>query len=184
MDFPGEFLEPCVTIHPWSLESVGGILQSSNGTPLNSVASAIYPVANKALFFPFFLGKTITAVTFLWFNGSAVSGNIDVGIYTEDGTRLYALGSTVQAGTNVVQSIPLTGSGLTFGPGLFYLAIVMDNITGRLFRGQSNATLTQVMSELGAAEMDGAFALPAMATLVSLTVDYIPVFGLTTRSLI
>jgi hypothetical protein len=184
MDFPINFLEPCVIIHPWSLESIGPILQASNSTGFGATASATFPTANKALFFPFFLSKSITALQFLWYNGTVVSGNIDVGIYTEDGTRLYALGSTPQTGTSIIQSIGLLSPGLTFGPGLFYLAITMDNTTGTLFRGKAHASLTQVMSELGAAEMAAAFSLPATATLTSLTVDYIPVFGLSVRNLV
>jgi len=186
MDFPLEVLEPCVIVHPWSLESMGGILRAVGGSHSGTLASAVYPAVDKALFFPFTLGKSVTALSFLWLNGAVVSGNIDVGIYTEDGTLLYGLGATAQAGVNTFQFIPLIAPGLTFGPGTFYLAICMNNTTGALMRGLANTagTLPQVKSSLGAAEMDAAFRLPPTVTLVSLTVDYIPMFGFTTRTLI
>jgi hypothetical protein len=178
MDFPTIFLEPCVTIHTYSLECVGPIItSSSSGTKFQSAVSAVYPVANTALFFPFFLGKPITALKMFWFNGAVVSGNVDAGIYTLDGTLLVSTGSTAQAAITSLQSVAITPTKL--GPGLFYLAISMDNITGSLRRGLSGAA-----ERLGAAEMVTAFALPGVATLGTLTSDYIPIFGLSTRSLI
>ena len=182
MDFPATVLEPCVLIHPWSLESLGSILSAMNGNTFSSPQSAVYPVANTAYFFPFYVGKTITALNLIWLNGTTSSGNIDVGIYSSDGTRLVSAGSTAQGTVSQDQSVSIS---LEFGPGLFYLAIVMDNTTGTFQRGKANAsTLTQVMSAMGAAQMASAFPLPATATLAALTTDYVPFFGLSIRSFV
>ncbi len=179
MEFPLISLEPCVTLHTWSMESVGTSVVSSGGATLTQCASAAFPGDNSALFFPFYISKPITALNLMWINGTLVKGNIDVGIYTEDGTRLVSTGSTAVSGTAAIQSVPIS---LELGPGVFYFAVAMDTSTGTLYRG--TVPNLEVLCAVDGANMPGAFPLPATATLSQLNSIYIPLIGLTTRSFV
>lgn len=180
MDFPYAPTEPLVTIHPYTLESLGPIPGILAGLAFRSTASAAYPTASLAIFVPFVLAKPILVKKLWCYNGTAVSGNVDVGIYDEQGTRLCSSGSTAQAGTSTLQEFNITDT--VIGPGLFYLAIALDNTTGTLFRG--TVTTVALLKQLGMFQQASAFALPATATFATVANDYIPVFGLSTRDVI
>jgi hypothetical protein len=124
-------------------------------------ASATWPTANKAIFVPFILARSFTVVQIGFFNGSAVSGNVDVGIYDEAGTRLVSSGSTAQSGTDAVQAFNTTD--ITLGPGRYYMAAAMDNTTGT---NTSAAVTAPKPSMYGVMSQTSAFALPSTATFV------------------
>ena len=177
-DFPVPVFLPAVTLHPWSLESIGIKIVSQGGTNIGSAASTAYPTANQAIYVPFYLTERLTVTQLWWVNGASVSGNVDVGIYSEDGRRLISTGSTAQSGTNATQVVNITDTPL--GPGLFYLALAMDNNTGTLVRGTAGSV--DRLKATGCAQEASAFALPATATFATIASDYVPLFGLTTRS--
>jgi hypothetical protein len=139
-------------------------------------SSQLWPFANRANFYPFRIAEAIR-ITHMWvLNGATVSGNLDAGIYSLDGVKLSSTGSVAQAGTNVIQEIALT-SAIRIGSGCFYMALVLDNGTGTVWRHGFLALFAQI---LGIAGMNSAFPLPATATLVSmatLSSGNIPVFG-------
>lgn len=140
-------------------------------------ASAVWPTANKAFFIPFQVHEEVTAHKLYLNNGSAVSGNIDLGIYEEDGTRLVSTGSTAQAGTSTLQIVDITDT--VFGPGRFYMAVAIDNVTGTTVRYTDTVPGP---AGHGVKEQTSAFALPSAATLVDATAGYIPHMGISLRS--
>ena len=148
-----------------SIGAATGSLAASSG--------AAYPTANKAIFIPFRLLKP-TRITKLWvLNGAIVSGNLDLGIYTSDGTCIASAGSTAQAGASVIQIITL-GTAIRLPCGLFYMAIAVDNITATVFRTGVDAYLLKV---LGMAQMASAFPLPVTVTFAAVASSYIPTIG-------
>lgn len=169
-----------VTIQPHSMESVGRQMRTAGGAAgaLSSAASTVYPTTNLALFVPFSIEVPITVAKMFSYNGATASGNIDVGIYDEKGTKIVSSGSTAQAGTSVIQEFDVTDTIL--GAGLFYLAVAMDNTTGTLFANVLTTAYT--WSVLGMAQMATAFALPATATLVTCAQGYLPIIGLKVKS--
>lgn len=132
------------------------------------MSSGTWTTANLAVYCPIYLPKTLRLVTIACFNGAAVSGNIDLGLYVPDsegkpGAKLVTMGLTAQAGTNVFQaSGPWTAY---YAKGLMYVAMLMNNTTGAVIR---LAALTT--NGLGVAmggiftEAVGANPLPAVAT--------------------
>jgi hypothetical protein len=166
---------PCglVTISPYSLGSIGAVTGNLSSAP----ASGTWDSANRAVFVPFRVSRPIYVVNMFVFNGLVVSGNLDIGIYTSDGTRLVSIGSTAQAGTSAIQTLDITDTLL--GPGLFYMALVFNNTTARVFQ----QTVVPSGIVCGMAIMNAAFPLPATATF-SQSYNYLPVFGLTTRSVV
>lgn len=177
-DWPAQLqlIDPMTAIHWGSNCSIGGGA-GFVGTP----ASAIYPTANLAIYIPFRIPRPIV-VTKLWaWNGTVVSGNIDVGIYDATGTRLISAGSTAQAGTSAKQEFNIADTEI--GPGLFYIATAMNNTTGTLHR--VSALPVELMRLVGCAEQTTAFALPATATFAKVaTAAYLPMTGLSIRTVV
>src|ERR1044072_5106370 len=141
---------PSTTLLPHSAESL-----SISTTGVSAPSSAVFPAANRALYVPFRLSDPITVVKMFVLNGATVSGNIDVGIYDAVGTRLVSKGSTAQAGTSAIQEFDITDTRL--GPGLFYMAVAMDNGTATLFRKSINNFFLRAA---GMFQQASAFALP------------------------
>ena len=112
-------------------------------------------------------------------NGATAGNNVDVGIYTGDGTRLISMGSTAQSGTNAIQTYNITDTAL--GAGLYRLGIAMDGTTGTLFRQNSNALFE---NPAGIQQQASAFALPATLTGAAAASSYQPVFGLTRQAVV
>jgi hypothetical protein len=156
------------------------VINSLSGLPssLSAPTSATWPAANRALFAPFTLSGWFSVRRLWWANGGTASGNLDCGIYTENGVRLASTGSTVQAGTNVIQSVVVS---VDLPPGSYYLALAASATTVTVLRQTGT---TDYMSSMGWAQMATAFALPATATLAALATAYAPYFGMTSASVI
>lgn len=157
---------PTVTIQPFSLESTGGFLASG------SLSANTWPSANRALFVPFRVQSRITVTKAFWVNGGAVSGNVDIGIYSEGGARLVSSGSIAQANINLYQEVDITDTQL--GTGLFFMALAVDNGTAQFVR---RTTSTIFLTPSRVYQMASAFVLPATATFATVSSSYLPVFG-------
>ncbi len=162
-----------------SIESIGGHL-GAMGRGVAQFGSTIYPVANLALFIPFHISNPIVATRLFAKNGSIVGGNIDMAIYSEFGVKLTSDVHAAQAGANINQTFDIVD--ILLDSGVYYFAIVLDNIIGRL----SVASLPAGVSNgvLGMAEMAVAYPLPAQAVFATCSQNYIPLVGLGTRSFI
>jgi hypothetical protein len=155
-------------------QSVGNALAGIGLATGNQVLAA-----NKALYVPVSVQSPITIVKMFVINGTAVSGNIDVGIYDQGGVRLVSIGSTAQSGTSAVQEFDITDT--TLNPGLYYLAVALDNGTGAV---HSWAPSIPVCRAIGIFEQATAFPLPATATFATSTVNKVPFIGATQRSVV
>jgi hypothetical protein len=173
MDWPLSLAgAPMVVTGPMSRDSVAIGISTSP-------ASTAWPTANTAVYIPFRVFAPFLVAQIAWANGSAVSGNIDAGIYDAVGTRLVSAGSTVQSGAAAVQTVDITDTWI--GPGLFYLALALDNTTGTI-TGQ--AAGLQRLRAIGLVEMASAFPLPATATFAALTGNLLPLVCATSRSVL
>lgn len=134
-------------------------------------ASAAYPSANRALFFPFRIPKPMSFSTITLFNGATASGNIDAGLYAADGTRIASKGSTVATGTNTNQDFTFTS--VILGRGLYYAAVAVDNATHTFIT--ATALGLQPQRAMGSFQAATSFPLPATVTFASVTSAYVPV---------
>ena len=158
------------------VQSLGRVM---NAMGYSFTGPTAWPTANKAYFVPVSIQNSFTIRKMLVLNGT-VSGNIDVGIYDRGGARIVSMGSTAQAGANVVQEFDITDTLLQ--PGLYYLAAAMDNNTGQV--EGIGIGLVPAMS-MGVAEMTSAFPLPATATFAPLSGTVrIPYIGATPRTVV
>lgn len=173
MDFPGAtMLKP--VIGTGSVQSLGPQMAARLGSA-TTPASAAWPTNNLAIFVPLVLPVPYFVRKVWWANGSAASGNVDCGVYTEGGALLLSCGSTAQGTINVVQSVTL-GTPVLLEPGSYYMALVLSSTSGRTIRWQpSTASQGQL---LGLAQQATALPLPASFTLASYAQTYIPLFGI------
>lgn len=169
------------TLHTYSMESVGFAALSTSAVAMSSAASGTM-VANRAIYVPFTLAVPIVAKLLFHYNGTTATGNLDMGLYADDGRRLVSSGSTGQSGTNQLQTFDIADTNL--GPGLFYVAVVSDSSSSTWFRvimvGQREA------AQAGVALEASVFPLPATATFATFSgvTSTIPLLGLTTRTVI
>lgn len=177
-DFSRQVILPGNTIFS-SSSCIGGELLLANGMPAASTSGA-WPTANTALFMPMLVPRPFIFKQVGLFNGATVSGNVDMGIYDPAGIRLVSSGSVAQAGTNVTQTIDITDTPVN--PGLYYLAIALNNGTGTTFRWTA---VTNVWRAAGILAMASAFNLPATATYsASLPAPYMPIMYATGASVV
>jgi hypothetical protein len=150
-----------------SQECVG--IETSAYSGGSGPGSAAFPASNDAIFVPLYLSQATLIKRLFSSNGTSVSGNIDVGIYTENGARITSSGSTAQSGTSTLQFFDITD--IVLGPGRYYLAVAMDNTTGTLLRWSTSSALTKCMGIVGQAS---AFPLPSSATFAAVPSSNFP----------
>lgn len=161
-DLPsGNYWLPGQAITPWSMP--GGLREQMETGSLAAVTSAAWPTASLAIFYPFILEEPERAFQMSTENGATVSGNVDVGIYNEAGTRLVSIGGVAQAGVSTIQLHDIADTALA--PGLYYQAVVLDNTTGTFSRNGSVGASTGRIA--GLQQMAAAYPLPATATFAT-----------------
>ena len=166
-----------VMLTPWSRESLGVQIAA---LAMAAPTSAIWPAANQAVYVPFVVDKTATIVKGFWYNGAAVSGNVDLAVYNESYARQVSIGSTAQSGTNTIQEVNIADTSLA--PGRYYLALACDNTTAEFFRVAFSSV--HLAKTLAFSEQASAFALPSTATPVVPTYALLPMFGVSLRTLV
>ena len=148
------------TITPYSANSLGPLIAALGyATP----TSQTYIAANRAYYYPFRLAEAVTCYKAFWVNGAAVSGNVDIGIYTSAGVKVASTGSTAQAGTSVTQIATLSAS---LAAGNYYLAFACDNTTATFH--VSDLAATAIWARIFNIQYQAAaFALPSTATFAA-----------------
>jgi len=164
-----------VVISPASPGVLGEDLGGMGYTP----GSAAWPTANKAIFIPFPVFYPITVYKMFVENGTTLSGSIDVGIYDRGGARKISIGATAQSGTSAIQEFNITDT--TLNPGLYYLAIAMDNTTGHVQRWGSNSVINRGIACM---EATTSFVLPSTVTFAGLSSSYLPYVAAVLRTTI
>lgn len=133
---------------------------------VGSVAGAsVTWVANRAVYMPMMVPWEYTVNRVWWVNGSTTTTtNVDFGIYTPGGAKIYSTGSTAQGTASAPQyvtpSVPFV-----LPPGAYYFAWTCDNTTTRAF---GNTLATAANGALaGLLSQSSALPLPATATFAT-----------------
>ena len=164
---PGRLILAGGLISSASLQSGSGAatLVSQGFTTLTTV----WPTANLAFYMNFVLEIPVTVYQISWENGATLSGNLDVGIYNDAGTRLVSKGSTAQAGVSVRQVADITDTALV--PGYYHMAMVFDNAAATV----RCSTLSLRCTRVAAVQQQAtAFVLPATATFAAHAQNFTP----------
>lgn len=168
-------------IHPYDTICSGGrVAHHGNQTALTGTTSQTL-TANQLVFWPFFLPENFVIKKAFVYNGAAVSGDIDVGVYTPGGTRICSVGSTAQAGTNQIQTMTLDAK---LGAGQYFLAFGSNTATtvfGTTASGTAGQTNTSGSYGISSAWSSG---LPASVTFAGGNTVGFYVVGISRRSVI
>ena len=162
-------------ISPYSYESIGQMLYAVS----NAGAASATCTANLAIYVPFSLSEKRTAVKMWTYNGATASGNVDVGIYRADGTKLVSMGPTAQSGTSDLQALDITDTDLPPGEQL-YMAFAASAGTTTMTRLTGSAQASQIAA-CGVLEQSGLSSgtLPSTATFAAFaTANFLPIFGI------
>lgn len=90
------------------------------------------PVATEVYIAEVYVPANASLTGVALMNGSAVSGNVKVGLANSAGLIVATSASTAQAGTTAYQRVPFTAPFAAIGPGTYYVTTIIDNATGRL----------------------------------------------------
>ena len=172
MDFPTVHRTPRL-IHSWMSYFP---IADSHAMGLSPTASSVaWPLANRALYVPFTLPFDYPVLRVFWVNGATTTGNGDLGIYTEDGSRIYSTGSIARTTTSGPQ-FTTVATPFWLGAGIPYYIALSINATTTAMLG--NITVTAVFARLlGMLEQASALPLPATMTGVAPTGAGYPLVG-------
>lgn len=157
-------------ISTWSEFFSGRNVAMNNGTGFQPVASNAWSTANAAMYIPLFLPWPYFVTKMGWFNSNIGPINVDIGIYTASGIRIFSSGSTAQSGSSgQLQTVSVNRK---LGPGLYFGAFAASSTTStRLYLQNAGASTLRLA---GCYQQGSALPLPATATfaVVSSVVQY------------
>lgn len=147
-------------------------------------ASATEIGANGALFVPIVIPTACTAVKLWHMNGSSVTGNIDMGIYNEDGTKVVTNGAVAQSGTTTIQAFDIADTALAAGR--YYLGVGVSSASATHFGATiSSASL---MRALGVVQDSAGYSSGLVATATfagpGASFTHVPWMGISLRTLV
>lgn len=171
-DWPGQ--PAGVTPLHISSISLQGIGWDAGGLAVGGPASGTW-VANLAVYSPFQLAFPYTVARVWWMNGSTASSNVDMGVYSGDGTLIYSTGSTAQSGASSVQYVA-PAAPFVLSPGGYYIGWTVSGTTSRAYF----QTITAAQGEaIGLIQQSTALPLPATITAAAFAGQGIPFCGIT-----
>ena len=177
--YPSRFHLP--VIYTLSQETALGWFNQRPVTTPGSAASGTWPTANLAFIIPFRIWAPYAVQTLFWTNGATASGNLDVGIFSSDGTLLFNSGSKAQSGTGVTQTTAVSPAQM-LNPGNYFMSLVASATTTTV--ELVAALVTQSLEMAGCAQMATAVPLPATLTFASPSgfSAKVPMFGFSCRA--
>lgn len=141
-----------------------------NAASLPGASSVAHPANARAYYMPFRVPSVGTVNEIGILIGTGVVGNVDVGIYTQDGKRLVSAGITAVGGASNLQKFTISQKVDT---GLYYLGVWASLTTVSLFAaaagGGAGARMMGIMSESTLAG-----GLPASWTPGTMADNYVP----------
>lgn len=163
-----------INIGTFSPESMAAPISSLGINLSNSFA---WPTANLAIYIPVEIYQPVTIAKMAVCNGTAVSGNIDVGIYDVSQDNWITKGSTAQTGTSAIQIFDITDTLLN--PGLHYMAVALDNTTATLM-GYTGGVAPEIGAH-GVFQQASAFPLPNPAVFAAFAQTVVPLIMMTPK---
>lgn len=119
-----------------------------------------WPTANRAFVVQMIIESPMTITQMAVGNAATVAGNLSVGIYDQQFSRLVTSGAVAMAGATAVQVFDITDTALN--PGVYYFAMSSDSTTATFNRAQVNGNFLRCG---GVGYMETAHPLPTTFTL-------------------
>lgn len=159
------------SIHVFSDQSILRNIGPFN--PTITVATSVnWEAANRVYYVPFWIAAPFNIGKLVWMNGSAVAGNVQMGVYNAAGTLLCTTGTVAQSGTTQPQGAAPTAATVLL-PDRYYWGITMSTTTNARIERFNLTTLptpfTRLSGFLRESADPGAFGLPSTATFAQFT---------------
>lgn len=140
-------------------------------------ASGAWPSANLALYIPVAIPFPYPIARMFWVTGGTATGNVDVGIYRADLTKVVSTGAVGLGSTNATNYVTVS---LLLPPGDYYLGISLSSGSGTTFR----TTVIGANSgrQFGFLQQSTAHPLPNPMVPATWAQSYTPLFGMTRTS--
>jgi len=148
---------------------------ASDGIP----ASRSSPGANVALYVSFCIPFTFVARRAFWGNGTTVSSNKDIGIYSYSGSLIWSSGSTAQSGASALQYVSISPV-VVLTPGRYYLGLSCVSSATTEW-GVVIGGAAYLSRAIGIFQEASAVPLPATMTPAVRTGTTLTLFGLTSE---
>jgi hypothetical protein len=180
-DFPGQMerLTP-IRVNSHGRLALGEDLSISG---ISSTPATFTWVANLAVFIPITLPWRYVVRRVFWANGSSL-GNVNMGVYSLGGTKIFDIGSTAQSGASSMQWVSLANA-IVLPANNYYLAWACDTTTSRAYgTSLTTASLTNYARSAGLLQQAvGSLTLPAAATFAAYSgTAGLPLCGLDRRA--
>jgi hypothetical protein len=135
-----------------------------------AATTGFFTTANAAIFIPFRVMTPTRINKMFLVNGTNVAGNIDLGIYTDDGIRLTSNGGTAQSGPNTVQILSMS-TARRVHPGQYYYMAVACSSSSAGIVVEAGTPAVALLQMMGMARVTSAYPLPATVTLAVQATD-------------
>lgn len=156
-------------IHSCGRNSLGPLMVACGQT----CSSAVWPSANLAIFYPFFIVERHRYRVIFWHNGATAAGDVDAGIYSTAGAKLVSTGAVAQSGTSTSQQANID---VTLEPGMYYLALSSSSGAATFMRGSPTSNWGPRAAVVR--QMAAAHPLPTTATFANISNSYVPMIGI------
>jgi hypothetical protein len=179
MDFPSEQFIHNTCITSFDLWRGQGASVLSNALV---PASAAWPSADLAIYIPMPIFEPYLIRKAYWMNGGTIGGNVDMGIFTFTGTKIWSTGATAQVGTTVIQPVDVTD--FLLYPGKYFLGMSVNSGTAMVHRMQVVTASLYAAQWTGILNEASAHPLPAVMTPISGAAiqNNLPIMGITNRT--
>jgi len=152
---------------------MNGIVGETHGVPPAAILAkptggAAWVTANRALFIPWYVQKPVVVTALRVYVTTSAAGNLDLGVYSANGTRLVSTGSTAIGGVGV-QLVAVSPTSIPAGK--HYLAMSCSTTSAAFLRYASTVAL-HVLA--GVRQQASAAPLPATATFANPASAYSP----------
>lgn len=174
---------PFTLLNNTTVNSIGSDCLGFDYLTIDVASTSEAWTANQLTFIPLVTAERVLVSRFFWINGATVNGNTDIGIYNEAGTvKLGSTGSTLNAGTNVLQSVDVADFYLPENSRL-WLALGSDSGT-QTYRSVSSIAEMQDFVGIKQQASGWSSGLPSSITFGTPTVTVVPHFGFTSSAVI
>jgi hypothetical protein len=173
-DFPAGYPPLPLLIHTYTRYGVG--LETRYNVGSLTIGVITWPTANLAIYQPFWLPFPYPVRRLFWGNG-VTANNMDIGIYTKSGKKLYSSGSTAGSGNSVNQYVTPSPE-LMLSPGRYYWGLSHSS-TGANHLYGTNSPSVAVLRMMGVLQEASALPLPDSMTPVAPTSSILPMIGMT-----
>lgn len=172
-DFPSP---PTLPLTIWTADARHGLGVGNRAIAAGSAAfaSVAWGTANLMQLVPVRVPYRYPVQSLYTYNFATVAGNLEIGVYSTDMTKIVSTGSVAQAGASTIQSVNVDA---VLEPDMYYLALASSSTTAT-FAGSAMGTATRLRYMGLLQQALAGLPMPAAATPATNTATRMPLIGM------